>query len=312
MKITRRRFIVGSLGTVMTLFSQISKGTDNVTEGKVVQSAITAIDTHAHIFMRGLKLAEIRRYVPNYDAPPEDYLRNLDANGISHGVLIQPSFLGTDNTFLIEALKKWPNRLRGIAVVQPHISKVTLKLLDKQGIVGIRLNLVGAQLPDFETDPWPTLLKNIADLGWQVEVQRSASDLPHIVASLLNSGVSVVIDHFGLPNERQGVNDPGFRWLLTTGATSRRVWLKLSGMYRVGPGNAGETITNTAMPLLRGSFGVERLVWGSDWPHTQFEKVADYTKSLNQLNLWIPDPAERKTVLADTPAKLFRFNEKCG
>ena len=30
------------------------------------------------------------------------------------------------------------------------------------------------------------------------------------------------------------------------------------------------------MPLLRDSFGVGRdLIWGSSWPHTQFEKVAD-------------------------------------
>ena len=58
---------------------------------------MTGIDTHAHVFARGLTLAEGRRYAPDYDAPVEDYLRRLDENGLSHGVLVQPSFLGTDS-----------------------------------------------------------------------------------------------------------------------------------------------------------------------------------------------------------------------
>ena len=32
------------------------------------QPAEVAIDTHAHIFRRGLKLADVRRYAPDYDA----------------------------------------------------------------------------------------------------------------------------------------------------------------------------------------------------------------------------------------------------
>ncbi|HUL01171.1 MAG TPA: amidohydrolase family protein, partial [Nitrospirota bacterium] len=275
-------------------------------------TSITAVDTHAHIFMRGLKLAETRRYVPDYDAPLDAYLYNLNTNGISNGVLIQPSFLGTDNGFLLEALKKQPKRLRGIAVVQPNVDKETLVILDKEGIVGIRLNLIGAPIPDFKSDPWPSLLKNVADLGWQVELQRAARDLPAIVEALLKTHVNVVIDHFGLPDQQLGVNDPGFRSLLSIAAASRRVWLKLSGMYRVGPGSMGETITSAAMPLLRKSFGVDRLIWGSDWPHTQFEKIADYSRARMQLNVWLPDLAERKIVLDDTPAKLFRFDVKRG
>src|SRR4051794_22927541 len=50
-----------------------------------------AIDTHAHIFKRGLKLADVRRYAPDYDATLTDYLTTLDANGMTHGVLVQPS-----------------------------------------------------------------------------------------------------------------------------------------------------------------------------------------------------------------------------
>ena len=35
---------------------------------------LTAIDSHAHVFSRGLNLARKRRYAPSYDAPLGDYL----------------------------------------------------------------------------------------------------------------------------------------------------------------------------------------------------------------------------------------------
>ncbi|MFL5167804.1 MAG: amidohydrolase family protein, partial [Microvirga sp.] len=162
-------------------------------------------DCHAHIFKRGLKLADVRRYAPDYDATVADYLRVLDENGMARGVLVQPSFLGTDNGFLLEGLSAAPTRLRGIAVVEPTATKEELAELDRKGVVGIRLNLVGLPIPRFDEAPWPALLKSVAGFGWQVEVHREAKDLEPIVAPLLRAGVTVVVDHFGRPDARLGV-----------------------------------------------------------------------------------------------------------
>lgn len=262
---------------------------------------LTAVDGHAHIFRRGLALAPSRRYAPDYDATLPDFLARLDAHGVSHGVLVQPSFLGTDNSYLLAALAAQPERLRGIAVADPRASLDDLEALDRAGVVGIRLNLAGAPLPDLARGPWPACLERVAALGWQVEVQRAARDLPPLVEALLGRGVAVVVDHFGLPDPRLGVDDPGFRALLAL-AGSRRVWLKLSGRYRNGAG-----VAEAAMPLVRDAFGPDRLVWGSDWPHTQFERQVTYAQALAHLETWLPDPAERAAVLMHTPARLFRF-----
>jgi len=270
------------------------------------RGSVTAVDTHSHIFLRTLHFAQVHRYVPDYDATLEAYLGNLDSHGISHGVLIQPSFLGTDNSFLLEALRLHPDRLRGIAVVEPTAPGGDLDALAAAGIVGIRLNLIGEPLPELETGPWPALLRQVARLGWQVEVQREARDLPRIVPPLLASGVNVVVDHFGRPDPRLGVDDPGFRFLLEA-AVTRRLWIKLSGAYRNGANGRGEEIAQAAIPFLRRAFGPERLLWGSDWPHTQFEKTASYSAARAELDAWIPDPAERTVILRDTPAKLFHF-----
>lgn len=262
-----------------------------------------AIDTHAHVFHRGLKLAPGRRYAPDYDAPLALYLQQLDQNGITNGVLVQPSFLGTDNSYLVECLKATSGRLRGIAVVDVGVAADELRALDRAGVAGIRLNLVGQPLPDLTSDEWTALLAQIRTLDWQVEIQRNAGDLATLAPKLLDQGVKVVLDHFALPDPKLGVDDPGFRSVLELGAT-RNVWVKISAPYRNGA--AGEAFAKQAYPLLRNAFGVDRLLWGSDWPHTQFEATQSYARNRRFLDELVTDADERARVLA-SPRELFRF-----
>ena len=94
--------------------------------------------------------------------------------------------------------------------------------------------------------------------------------------------------------------------LLAAGPT-RRVWVKISGAYRNGNGGRGEAVAKAAMPRLKDALGLDRLVWGSDWPHTQFESQISYDRMWAFAGVLLPDAAERKQVLVDTPAQLFRF-----
>lgn len=263
-----------------------------------------AIDCHAHVFHRGLPLAEPRRYTPAYDAPLSAYLGELDANGMSHGVLVQPSFLGTDNSYLVESLQAAKGRLRGIAVVAPDIAPDALDALDEAGVAGIRLNLVGQALPAFEAAPWPGFLAEIARRGWHVEVQRRAGDLKRVLPALIASGAPIVVDHFGLPDPALGIEDPGFTHLLSLGG-SADVHVKISAPYRSGA--KGEAIARAAYPLLRDAFGAGRVLWGSDWPHTQFEAEQSYTRNRAFLDRLVPDEGERRRILAENPLSLYRF-----
>ncbi|HEX7685880.1 MAG TPA: amidohydrolase family protein [Trinickia sp.] len=278
---------------------------------------ITAIDTHAHVFSHDLPLAQRRRYAPAYDAPLSHYLAQLDAHGVSHGVLIQPSFLGTDNSYLVRSIAAAPQRLRGIAVIDPVAVAADPSQLDalaRAGIVGIRLNLFSLPDPDYTSAAWQATLAKIASLGWQIEVHCEAQRLPHVVGPLLAHGdgaIDVVVDHFGRPQPALGVDDPGFRYLLSLGET-RRVWVKVSGAYRnarkgAGSDANGSETARAAMPLLQSAFGLDRLIWGSDWPHTQFETVENYDAVYALMLELLPTERERRAVLVDTPARLFRF-----
>ncbi len=303
---TRRAFNTGLLAMLgsTALAGCAATGNSDATRG--APARITAIDTHAHVFERGLPLANARRYAPTYDAPLPAYLAQLDAHGVSHGVLIQPSFLGVDNSYLLAALKQAPQRLRGVAVIDPAAPETLLAQMNAEGIVGIRLNLIGAADPQLKSPVWQAALARLHALGWHVELHVEARRLPALLPPLLEAQVNVVVDHFGRPDPALGVDDPGFAALLAAGR-SRRMWVKISGAYRNGANGRGEAIAQAAMPRLKDALGLDRLVWGSDWPHTQFESQINYDKMWAFAGVLLPSAADRKQVLVDTPAQLFRF-----
>ncbi len=269
---------------------------------------ITAIDSHAHVFTRGLRLAAVRRHEPDHDATLAAYLALLDAHGVSHGVLVQPSFLGTKNDFLMDALRACPQRLRGVAVVDPEVDDAVLQAMDDRGIRGIRLNLVGLPLPDLAQPRWQRLFARVRALDWHVELHRESQDLAHAAQPVLDAGCKLVVDHFGRPARQPAAADAGFNWLLSV-ADHGQVWVKLSAAYRNWPpAAAGATARGAAQALLK-AFGANRLLWGSDWPHTQHRHITDYAAAHAALADWAPDEATRRRILVDTPAQLFRFNQ---
>ena len=266
------------------------------------------VDTHAHVFRRDLPLKADRRYSPDFDALPEDYLAHLDSAGLQYGVLVQPSFLGTDNSYMLDVLLAHADRLRGVAVVDVACPDDELERLALAGVVGIRLNLVGVPVPDLGGTLWQSLLIRVARRGWHVEIHRRAEDLPLIIPHILKAGCNVVVDHFGRPDSTAGAEDPGFFYLLSL-ATEGRVWVKLSALYRTWkPADASAKSHSIKLAeLLLQSYGSQRLLWGSDWPHTEHRHLTEYAQSRQCLDTWVPQLEDRKRILIDSPIELFKF-----
>ncbi|CAO3426097.1 amidohydrolase family protein [Azospirillum endophyticum] len=266
---------------------------------------IRGIDTHAHIFRADLPMAAGRRYSPAHAAELAEWFSLQDRAGLSHGVLIQPSFLGTDNSFIEAALRAHPQRLRAVAVVDPGVADEELDRLGALGFVGVRLNLVGRELEDYTAAHWQDFFRRLAGRRWQIEIQRRFDDLAEIVPAIAAAGVTVVIDHFGLP---QGGIDPANRRHAAFLQVLRRTpdaWIKLSAPYRAG---LTPELAARSVDLLREACGgSDRFVWGSDWPHTQHEAETGYAAQVARLQALIPDPAERERILVGNPAALFQF-----
>lgn len=188
-----------------------------------------AVDTHAHVI--GVpphhSFVPTRSYTPP-EATAESYLAMLDATGMTYGVLVQVSVHGTDNRLLVETLRANPDRLRGIAVVAPDASDRLLRKLKEAGVVGLRLNvLYGGGVGFDQLESYGALCR---DLGWHLQFLVDARDLVPLAGRLGRLPVPFVVDHMGHFPTSRGLDDPGFRTLLSLVADG--AWVKLSGAYR--------------------------------------------------------------------------------
>lgn len=260
------------------------------------------VDTHAHVFLTTLPMAPNRRYTPGYDAPTARYLKILADHDIGHGVIVQPSFLGTDNSYLMDALHQAGNRLRGVAVVAPSVDDAELAAMDAAGVVGIRFNMIGRDVAEMATPDVRALARRIAALGWHIEVQARSADIPSVFRALDQFDGSVVIDHYGLPDPSRGTGDPGFIALLSEGGRGR-TFVKLSASYRCG----GNNVRYYADALLK-HLGPRRLLWGSDWPWTQYEAHRTYQSTIAEFSTLVPDVAVQAAIDTSSLA-LFRFSD---
>lgn len=231
--------------------------------------ALPLVDTHFHVFDAGAATPSAR-YRPPYAADLKGWHARLAELGNLYGVVVQTSFLGTDNAALLAALQAMPGRLRGVAVVDPDVTDQELDTLHGAGVRGIRLNLYGD--PDWQriaSAPWRGLFSRIAALGWHVELHTGNGDggmlLAQLDAALGDAAVPVVLDHFGRPGSA-GTSDAVFDVAAAVRAR-RQVWVKISAPYRLESPWDWRTLAQRWREIV----GDDRLLWGSDWPWTNHE-----------------------------------------
>jgi predicted TIM-barrel fold metal-dependent hydrolase len=264
---------------------------------------IVAVDCHAHVMRRDAPLAPDRHSAPKRDCSVEEYLALLDAHGISHGVLTAPSFYGTDNSLLLDALDRAGGRLRGTVIVAPDVDRSSLEAMAVRGAVGVRLNWFRrASLPDLSSADYRRLFATVRDLGWQVEIYLEGPLLAKVLPRIRDSGVRVVVDHFGSPDPARGVACEGFQRVLE-GVRAGDTFVKLSASYRQGGVDC-----QSYVDALLDAGGPRQLVWASDWPFVSHEDRVSYAGCVDDLRRWVPDAATRDIILAQTPVALFGFD----
>jgi predicted TIM-barrel fold metal-dependent hydrolase len=245
-------------------------------------------------------------------------LKTLRAQlGIERNVLVQISFYGTDNSCLANALAELGCTARGIAVLPPDVSLRELQRLHAAGVRGVRLNLETGRTrdPAMVSAHLEAFAIRLAPLGWHIQIYAALPVIAGLSPQVAQLPVPVVADHFGSPVAAKGVGQPGFAELLDL-VRKRKVFVKLSGCYRISKAPDYEDVAPFARALIEA--GPDRLLWGSDWPHSgrldsgSRTEIAPYqaiddAKVLGLLAQWCPDAAIRKLILAETPAKLYGF-----
>lgn len=259
-----------------------------------------AIDSHAHVFSASAPAVRGARYRPAYAATLAAWRSAWASAGITHGVVVQPSFFGTDNGEMRAAVASDPGHLRGVAVVEPDIDAKALAALHADGVRAIRLNLKAENdYSAYASRDWGGLFERIHARGWHVEIHVDTGRLPEIAGAFADVPVALVFDHFGSPGDR--TRDATFAALARL-ARSREVWGKLSGPYRLEGAQPRELAARWLDTV-----GPDRVVWGSDWPWTSHERDQDYARLRGALDEWV-DARVARAALWDNAARLYRFD----
>lgn len=258
------------------------------------------LDGHAHVFEAGLPLAAVRRYAPSHDALLSDYVGLLDQHGLAGGLLVQPSFLGSDNTYLLAALHACRHEsrnksMRGVVTLEPDTAPEMLDRMSHAGVVGMRFNLYGKGAGfQFDIEPWRRLLREVSQRGWHIDLHCEGHVLTEVLPLLLSAAETVVVDHFGLPDPLDPLHCAGQKAILR--APAGRVFVKASGPYRVFRDDRSDSAAERCVEVfqrLYETLGPDQMLWGSDWPWTQFDGRHSYADCLAWLTRWSMGRASR-------------------
>lgn len=261
---------------------------------------IGTVDTHFHVFKPGAPLASPRSYTPQL-LTLADWQQLGQLLGIERGVLVQPSVYGFDNSVLLDALASDPDHLRGIVVLPPTTPMDELRRLDALGVRGVRINTRNkGGLP---LDAVADFAASLGTLGWTLQFQVNPEHLPSIASLAPTLGCPIVIDHLGFiplnTAQTEGHLD-NLRQLLDSGGT----YVKLSAPYRLGSSTDRSAFARIADSLVRSH--PDRLLWGTDWPHTElWSDMPDDVDLIDETLAWLANDGIRQTVFVDTPRSLF-------
>jgi predicted TIM-barrel fold metal-dependent hydrolase len=254
------------------------------------------IDCHAHVWGPRMPVVAHAWKRPDYVYSVERYLADLRAHGVQYGVIAAASLFGTYNDYSIRALRAHEN-LRATVNVGDDIDLYTLEAMKADGVAGVRLQWFFANpLPDIGADAFQRLCCRLRDLGMHIQLNIDGARLVECAGRLMDTGVRVVIDHFGWHDPAQGLAAASYQGML--GLLDRgNAWVKMSSAYRHPDEHFPDWKLPTAyaQDLLR-RFGAEKLLWGSDAPFIGHEHVASYGLAVERFELCVPDAAMRRAI----------------
>ena len=264
-------------------------------------------DSHFHLFGGPeFPFAPETVYVlePSQRGTVQGLLATFDAHGITHGLAVAAQPYLYDNSAMLHGIKMSNGRLRGVALVRPSITDRELTALKDGGVVGIRMNPTTWGLREFTEEGADRLITRVKEMGFFLQVHVQEDELVAPAPIIRRWGIRLIIDHFGRPDPRRGVDQPGFRELIEFGKSGNAV-VKLSGPYRTSREGPPYRDVDPFVEAAIAAFGIDNCVWGSDWPFTRVNERVDYGPQLLPLSRWLPDPKDRHKVLWENPARLF-------
>jgi predicted TIM-barrel fold metal-dependent hydrolase len=209
--------------------------------------------------------AATRKYTPP-DAPLAQSLALHDTLGIARGLVVHANTHGFDNAVDLDAVARSSGRYLAVVRLDAKATREGCRTLHAAGARGVRFAFNPQHGGTLDEKVFEHVLKCIEGLGWFVELHFEGAAIRGLRKWLEGIPATVVIDHIGRVDVCAGVGQEPFQ-ILCELMKRPNFWTKVSGVDRLT--EKGPPYDDVA-PFARRVAGIapERVIWGSDWPHT--------------------------------------------
>jgi len=248
------------------------------------------VDCHAHVWDASLPFAPDAWTRPDYSYTAEDFVADMDAQGIGFGVIAGASLFGRNHSYTLAALARHP-RLRGTLVYDPDLDAAALGAMQQVGVVGMRLQWFRVPVAELATPELARTAALLRERGMHFHLNIDGERFAEVAPAVAALGTNLVIDHFGWHDPAARLAEPSYLAMLRL-LERDTVWVKLSSGFRRPDADLPAEYTQD---LLR-RFGPHKLVWGSDAPFVGHEDAIDYAGTVALFRHWVPDEMERRAI----------------
>lgn len=272
------------------------------------------IDAHVHVWTPDTKkypLSENSKVTKIFPASftPEELFVHCKPQGVTRAVLIQMSFYGYDNLYMLDCMEKYPGVFSGVAIINENKQAVTrtMKVWREKGIRGFRLYADRDKASQWrDSDGMNEMWSYAADSGQSMCLLADPDALPIVNAMCEKySKTRVVIDHFARIGIT-GLIDPNALNNLCRLSKYENVFVKISAFYALGKKQSPYNDLGPMIQRLVGEFGAKRLMWASDCPfqvidgHTYANSIGLIRDELDCLS-----PSDKQWMLRKTAEHVF-------
>ena len=211
---------------------------------------------------------EVRQMMPPYmndnQNTVERLIANMDYAGVNGAVITQEYIDGNQDKYLLSAKKKFPDRIKITSLYEDYISRRPFdRLRDRESFDGIKI--CAGRLADPDLKKLLPLFKQVEQAGKFISIDMAdgaaqTDDLAYVISECPD--LRIAIGHFGM---------------VTTDGWQKQIELARSPNVYIESGGLTWLFHKEFYPYpsaidaileARDICGMEKLMWGSDYPRT--------------------------------------------
>lgn len=271
------------------------------------------IDAHVHVWTSDTGKYPLapgfgRKQMQPQNFSPEELMSHAQPSGVTRIVLIQMSFYGYDNSYMLDTMRRFPGVFSGVAVIDETARpRNVMRRLKGKGVRGFRISPQGKPFDRWLDSPG---MASMWQCGADEQLSMCCLIDPEAVTAVDRMcrkfpETPVVIDHIARIRADSKRRDEELKELCNL-ARHKLTSVKVSAFYALSKDRSHYLDMAPIIQRLLDAYGPERLMWATDCPfqvqdgHTYLDSIALIRDRLD----FLPEN-DRRWLLRKTAERVF-------